>query len=300
MELHRSDPQLVLAICTYRRPTELRRLMSSLKDQQWPVGSEILVIDNDAARSAAVVVADFVRDFPVPVNVHLEAAPGFATVRNAALNAAPPDACVCFIDDDAFVPPGWLSVMWRAHVANPSAIVRSRYLFVPSIPDSADGVADLIGRTNLSTLSPGGTSGLLLPLRLLKDLRFDPYFDFAGGEDLDLLSRLQARGVHQVVAETVVLEPDRVGASTWDEQRTFARWNGRLATILRQRQGKKTVGFRLQAILQATRASAHMVLRFLLRRSDATQAYRAFAASRWSMAFAPIRPPKELGSRPLK
>ncbi len=289
---------LVIAICTRARPATLRRLLDCLAAQNWPPAVSVLVVDNDDSHSAQSVVDALSGSFPVRLDYVAQDTPGYATVRNAALDRVEPGAGVCFIDDDAMVPDGWVQTMRDEQVRHPDAVIRSRYLHVAELPSTSDALTTLVQEVRMEELLPAGTSGLLLPASVVQDFRFDSYFDLSGAEDMDLLARLDARGFVQVLADAVVVEEDRVQILTQAQQRELARWNGRLATIAMAR-GTSTLGFRVQALLQSLSASAQTAVRLLVRRPQAASAYRNLAVSRWAMVSAPIRPPASLPARPV-
>ncbi|MDP2014741.1 MAG: glycosyltransferase family A protein, partial [Actinomycetota bacterium] len=258
-----------------------------------------LVVDNDFAHSARAVVDAVAGAFPVELDYVTQDIPGHATVRNTALDRVSANTAVCFVDDDAMLPPGWVASMRDEQFRQPTAVIRSRYLHVAQLPTASEALTKLVDSVRISDLLPAGTSGLLLPASAVEEFRFDPYFDRSGAEDMDLLARLAARGYVQVLADAVVIEEDRVQVLTQAQQRELARWNGRLATIAMSRRGTSTLGFRLKALLESASASAHAVVRFVLRRPQAGSAYRNLAVSRWAMVSAPLRPPASLPARPV-
>ncbi len=290
---------LVIAICTRGRAASLSRLLDCLALQEWPAGASVLVVDNDPSQSARVVVEQGVDAFPVPLDYVAQEKPGYATVRNSALDRVGAGTAVCFIDDDALVPGGWVPAMRTAQASHPTAVIRSRYLHVAQFPESINELSRVIGGGQLSSLQPAGTSGLLLPSAVVEGFRFDPYFDHSGAEDMDLLARLQEHGFVEHIADAVVVEEDRVQVMSLAQQRALARWNGRLATIALARRGSSTLGFRWRALLQALSAWANAALRSVLGRRQASAAYRSLAASRWAMVTAPLHPPSSLPARPV-
>lgn len=289
---------LVIAVCTRARPKALLRLLDCLSTQSWPHDVSVLVVDNDLTHSARSVVDAVSGEFPVGLDYVSQDIPGYATVRNAALDRVLAGAAVCFIDDDAVVPPGWVQSMRDAQIRQPAAVIRSRYLHVAELPGTSDALSTLVEGVHLADLLPAGTSGLLLPSAVVAEFRFDSYFDLSGAEDMDLLARLQARGYVEVRADAVVIEEDRVQVLTQAQQRELARWNGRLATIALSRRGTSTLGFRAHALLQSASACAQAAVRIVLGRQQAAHAYRNLAVSRWAMVSAPLRPPASLPSRP--
>lgn len=294
------DATLVIAVCTLGRPQTLSRLLRSIAAQDSAEGWRVVVIDNDDAASALSVVDSEREAMPVPLGYAVEPRSGFASVRNAALVAAGDAADVCFIDDDAVVPAGWVSTMLRTREQFPLAIVRSRYAHVHVVPEDPSEVAAAVDRLRpLDQYGPAGTSGLLLPWRTRGGLRFDTYYDQSGGEDLDLLLRLERSGAQTVIADTVVLERQRVGALPMEDQLRLARWNGALSIIIRTRAGAPTRAVRWRARWEALSAITRAAISTMLRKEAAAAGYRGMAVGRWAMATAPGDAPVQIGSRPV-
>lgn len=294
-----TSPTLVVAICTRRRVEQLTRLLATLHEQEWPLGSHLLIVDNDPEGSSSKAVLKASEDFPVPVEYVIEPLTGFATVRNRALSLCPSSSTVCFIDDDAVVPPDWLRRMWEASLANPDSLVRSRYAFVQQIPLDLSGLSQVIQELGpIARLGPAGTSGLLLPLRALNGCSFDRFYDLSGGEDIDLIMRLESAGVLSFIADTLALEESRHHATSRAEQRALAHWNGRLIMTIRQRAGLPTFCFRARAFVESASAVLRWGVASALRRVKAAEGFRSLAVGRWASVTAPWKPPVELGRRP--
>ena len=51
--------EICVCIATHRRPQQLERLLTPLVEQQEAPPFEVVVVDNDAGRSAELVVANF-------------------------------------------------------------------------------------------------------------------------------------------------------------------------------------------------------------------------------------------------
>lgn len=290
---------LVVAVCTLDRPRELRRLLDALAAQDWPSGCSVLVVDNDPGMSARAVV-DGARDaMAVPLAYVTEPSRGFATVRNRVLHELPDTATVLFIDDDAVVPPTWVTVMERARTTSPGCLIRSRYAHVPQVPEEPARIAETVAAlAPLEAHGPAGTSGLLLPADVRAGLRFDPYFDRSGGEDVHLLAVLARRGIASVLAPTLVLEGARSQALSRAQQLELARWNGRMTMAVMQRTGERTLGRRIRCTAAAVPALARGLIREARCRSDAATGHLAYAANLWAQATAPLRPPAAMGARP--
>jgi glycosyltransferase involved in cell wall biosynthesis len=101
--------RLTVAVCTRRRPDQLRRALHSLAGQA-PAPAEVLVVDNapdDApTRAAAADLAPLVRYISEPV-------PGLDFARNRALREAT-QPVLAFLDDDAVAAPDWARALASA------------------------------------------------------------------------------------------------------------------------------------------------------------------------------------------
>ncbi|MEJ7809808.1 MAG: glycosyltransferase [Gemmatimonadaceae bacterium] len=111
-------PNVTAAICTHRRPAQLRRALRSLRGQTEPP-AEILVVDNAPAgdETRAVVLGEF-----PGVRYVREAAAGLDFARNRALAEATSDI-VAFLDDDAVADPVWVAATRAVFRDNPVVLV---------------------------------------------------------------------------------------------------------------------------------------------------------------------------------
>jgi len=292
-------PDLVIAICTRNRPVTLSRLLDCLSSQKWPPNTSLLVVDNGLEQSAEQLVHSAAGMFPVTVRYLPESKIGYASVRNRAVNECLTSSAVCFLDDDAVVPNDWIVSMHAAHLKNPVSLVRSRYSHVITMPTGAGEVLDLresLG--SIQSLSPAGTSGLLIPIAALGPERFDEFFNYSGGEDIDLLQRLMRKGVSEIIADTVVFEQQRVASLPLRNQLRLALWNGRLATIMKVRAGLPTVRYRLSSALEIFPALIRATTRLGIGRVHSSAGYLVFAAGRFGMVFGPLSSPSQIGNRP--
>lgn len=174
---------------------------------------EIVVVDNDAARSAEPVVAGFAARTRHLIEYRCEPRRNIALARNLAVEAAA-GGHIAFIDDDEFPQPGWLAGMWDACRSHGAAGVLG-----PVRPhfEQPPPAWILKGRFCERREHPTGTTmdwndcrtGNLLFRRDI--LRADePPFDArfgTGGEDKDFFRRMTAAG-HRFVwcNEAVVFE----------------------------------------------------------------------------------------------
>ena len=103
-------PHISVCICTYRRPEMLRRLLEKLEIQDVDDGRfdySVVVADNDKARSAEGLVADFKNNSTLDLTYCSQPERNIALTRNASIANARGDL-IAFIDDDEFPGPDWL------------------------------------------------------------------------------------------------------------------------------------------------------------------------------------------------
>ena len=194
---------VAIIIPTLRRPESLERALRSLFAQTGVADrvSEIVVVDNDPAGSAADGVEALRLLSPWPlVYVHAPR-PGVATARNAGL-AATKAPLIAFLDDDEAASPGWLAALLKARESTGADAV-----FGPITGRAPEAEAWLkpylerfFGRegpegTGLIETPYGcGNSLMVRATALPGPAPFDAASDQAGGEDDALFAALKARG----------------------------------------------------------------------------------------------------------
>jgi succinoglycan biosynthesis protein ExoM len=92
-----------VCIPTHKRPVLLEKLLNSLEAQQLPAGVEleIIVVDNDAQRSAEEVVKKFSRNSVHDCRYYMQPDKNISITRNMAVKKASGDL-ILFIDDDNY------------------------------------------------------------------------------------------------------------------------------------------------------------------------------------------------------
>jgi glycosyltransferase involved in cell wall biosynthesis len=209
----------LVAIATYRRPDSLRALLASLEPQVREHGAHVVVVDNDAAGSAATVAASS----PAVTTYLIEPSPGIAEARNAALDRFDDRYdIILFIDDDETAAPGWLSAVLgflqsddadialgavQTDLAGAPAWVRRGGYLQRGVPPT--GTACPSAATNNVAVRRRSWLAAGAP-------RFDPTFSTTGGSDTELFLRLTEAGLKiRFVAEAVMYEhlpPERMRA----------------------------------------------------------------------------------------
>lgn len=204
-----------VCIATYRRPDRLRSLLDDLVLQQFLPG-EVVVVDNDAAASAAPVVqARLAAGAPFPIHYAVQPEKNISITRNRTVTLAH-GVWLAFIDDDERAPPAWLArlceVVWRCHADGVLGPVE------PNLPADApawirrgrfyEWARMATGRVVPPNKLRFGNVMLRSSLLLGEPPPFDPAYGLTGGEDGDLLTRLVQRGARIVWCdEAVVHEP---------------------------------------------------------------------------------------------
>jgi succinoglycan biosynthesis protein ExoM len=104
-----------VCICTFKRPSLLKRLLGQL-DRQHRDGSfdfSVIVADNDYLQSARQVVLEFAASSCVSTVYCVEPQQNIALARNMALQNSKGDF-IAFIDDDEFPTKSWLCNLFKA------------------------------------------------------------------------------------------------------------------------------------------------------------------------------------------
>jgi glycosyltransferase involved in cell wall biosynthesis len=104
-----ATPDVTVIVPTYRRAT-LARTLQGIALQEPDFSFELIVVDNDGARSAEPVVADHAPAMRAPVRYLYEPRTGSSYARNTAIAAAN-GAVIAWCDDDAEPQPGWLAAL---------------------------------------------------------------------------------------------------------------------------------------------------------------------------------------------
>ncbi|RZU34450.1 glycosyltransferase family 2 protein [Blastococcus saxobsidens] len=236
--------RVTIAVPTYRRPDELRALLPLLLAQAREVAAggyavDVLVVDNDPGRGAAVTVSEMTAP---ELRYAAEPTPGIAAVRNRALAEAAGATLLAFIDDDERPQPGWLAALldtWSATgAAAVSGVVISEYA---GALDPWIDAGNFYFRSRRPTGTPidvAACGSLLLDLDQIRSLgvRFESALGLAGGEDT-LFSRALTRAGGRIVwcDESAAIDCVPVERMTraWVLTRAWSHGNTAVLTELR-------------------------------------------------------------------
>jgi len=204
---------ITVCICTYRRATLLRRLLSTLEEQvtDGAFTFSVVVVDNDAAQSARAVVAEASAAGHREIVYAHEPEKNIARARNRTLASARGEY-VAFIDDDEFPSPRWLLQLLETSRAQNAAGVLAPVLAHFDVAPPAwlvrSGITD---RPRHPTGTPIGlgdarTGNVLLERRLVAGVAepFDVRFA-SGGEDVDFFRRMMEQGGRFVWCDEAVV-----------------------------------------------------------------------------------------------
>ncbi|CAO3455814.1 hypothetical protein [Azospirillum argentinense] len=249
--------KLVVCVCTYRRPKDLHRTLLSLEGLTFnpdaPLDVEVLVVDNDPARSAEPLCREMAQDWRFPIRYAAEPVPGIPAARNRCLDETTDADLIAFIDDDEVASPGWLDWLVTAMERTGAAVVAG-----PVLPIYEKRPPDWLTKGRFHDLQrmPTGsepaycaTGNVLFRRSILKGgVRFDPELSLSGGSDVLFFEQIRRQGHRIVWCDEATIE-EHVPAS-----RMTARW------ILRR-------AFRLGTCVSLTEAKLNGQRRTLVKRS---------------------------------
>lgn len=228
--------KVTVAICTFRRPDSLSKLLSDISGQRFlrvkGVELSILVVDNDDQCSARDVVTNAGAFIKYPVRYVSQPVKGLSTVRNTALECCEGADFVAFVDDDEHVIDTWLEEL-LFHGVNPSVV----FVIGPVRPQFPVACPDYFVRSQLyhrrefpdgAMVLSGNTGNSLLRVAWLraKGLRFRSEFDQSGGEDTCFFADVVSHGGNGVYAAlAIAYEPvARERLSIWWLMRRRCRY----------------------------------------------------------------------------
>lgn len=256
---------LMISVCipTFRRPSQLKRLLESLENQELPsyCTFEIVVVDNDINRSAMKVCKEFRQTSNLDLCYLVESEQNIALVRNLSITQAAGE-WVAFIDDDEMVEPVWLSKLISTQMETGADAVLGPVL--PVFSQSASKwikMGKFLERPRQKTKSlitkDTRSGNVLIKKKLFETFQFDLDFGLTGGEDTELFQRILQSGAKFVWCDEAIVKewvPQERCNVQWILRRGF---NGGLVHTkikLKQIKNGKVVSFVLLKSLGITLA----------------------------------------------
>ena len=248
-------PELSVCIATYRRADRLDALLGDLCQQSLRP-FEIIVVDNDRDASARATVERWKAQAPFPIIYDVQPVKNISITRNRSVEFARGE-WIAFIDDDERAPTHWLTrLMHHALSSNYDGVLGP---VEPVLPPEAPGwirKGRFYDWARMQTGTPIPPNQLRFGNLVLRGslLRtgappFDEAYGLTGGEDGDLLTRLQLDGARlSWCDEAVVLEPV-------ESARLSARWLVRRSLRGGQDFARHTLAGRYGEVSTATRVS---------------------------------------------
>lgn len=237
--------KIVVAICTYRRPDGLTRLLGHLPALRDADGErpalDVVVVDNDAA-GEGIAACDALRaSYAFPLHASAASGSGISAARNAACTAAlalDPDV-VAFLDDDEWPAEDWLAELLRVQREHDADAVGgpTRSVFPegtdPALADIPYYGADMALPDGAPCLLQAGGNFLIRASTLarLAPSFFHADFAHSGSEDLAFFIHLGQLGARMHWAANALafedVPADRL-APDWLEHRVVNVANGRV------------------------------------------------------------------------
>jgi len=304
---------LAVVICTFHREKLLAELLMSLSRQKLPDGLnlEVVIVDNSDEGSAAEVIASAATQAPFPLTGLVAHPPNISVARNAGV-AATQAPFIVFLDDDQKLDEAWLAAIaaalrqdgvdaWFGRVlprfeAQEPLSPMTRRLFSRDLAAPAGTRLIALGPGKNKDISLATNNSIFRRSAIPQDeAPFDTAFGNGGGEDYDLICRMERNGSRFVwmpdaVAYEVVpaqrCAPDYLTARFFAGGQAFA-----LAAARASAHPRRTRWIlRLKALVQAGLHLARWPL--VLRRSAGERLdYRyTWAGIAGKLSFGDIRP----------
>lgn len=111
-------PAVTLVICSRNRASALPECLQRVTNLRVNSSWELILVDNGSTDATGKVMLDYLASAPFPGLYLLDATPGNGAGRNAATVQARADI-ICFIDDDCYIDPDYLTNALR-HFEDPT------------------------------------------------------------------------------------------------------------------------------------------------------------------------------------
>jgi succinoglycan biosynthesis protein ExoM len=236
--------QLAVCICTYRRPDDLRRLVTRLVEEANDLREiaklTVVVVDDDPDASARQVVESMDSEFVAGIRYASTGSGNISTARNHAVATGMPGSdCLAFIDDDCLPDVGWLRHLLAVQQSTGCEVVCG-CCYDEAPPGSPKWLLDapfLAGPRELpneAVITIGSIKNTLVTTAFLSRSRvqFDTEFGIAGGEDVMWFSAAAMAGATmRYAANGVVREMTPVSRTGFPYLLKRALWFGNTEVV---------------------------------------------------------------------
>lgn len=200
------DQRIKVAICTYRRPELLDRLLRALvalHDEARPSSLAVVVVDDSPEREGSSIVRAIQAVTTLPIDYVGLGSQNISLARNTAFEAALVDSdWVAFLDDDCAPHLDWLDRMFDVQRDHDADIVTAgvRYVAPPSAPawlQQDDFIEDFNPYGDGDVPDHGCMANVVLRSAWFlehADVRFKRHLGETGGEDMLFLDNAVSRG----------------------------------------------------------------------------------------------------------
>ncbi|MFW1677943.1 glycosyltransferase family 2 protein [Pontibacter sp. JAM-7] len=252
---------ICICVCTCQRGELLKTCLASLAAvsvQGFQLS--VLIVDNDADRSAESLVNGFNESFPFPLRYVCEAKRGIPCARNRAVEDVLQQGSdyLVFIDDDEWVEPDWLLKLFQLCQENSGEVVVSGGV-MSELPTETPPEIRALFNKRLNSHARGkrlescATNNVLVPMAAIKQhsLRFDESRPLAGGTDVIFFKEATAKGVRilkcpdALVHEIIPVSRTRLG---WLSKRKYRA--GITEAWRKKKNGRAVFGIFVSALFQ--------------------------------------------------
>ena len=227
------DARINICICTCRRAELLKKCLASIAVINMPerVQVYVSVVDNDQSQSAAEYVEKLKQTYPFSLHYRHVISSGIPYARNSAIELTLELSCdyLVFIDDDEWVEPEWLKLLYGYSRRVGGEAIVSGHVIQELPVDVSKTVARFFVKRERDTgtvLSACATNNVLIPAFVMAGLglRFSEENPHMGGEDTIFFTLASQKGVPiYKCAEAIVHEviPESKANMAWLSRRKF-------------------------------------------------------------------------------
>jgi len=229
---------VIVAVCTYRRPDYLARLLDSFAALECSRPTSFVIVDNDGNDPRiAEMVSDFEARSGRKAVCVIEREPGISAARNAAITQARSlgGELLAMLDDDEWAPSNWLEELLRERDRSSARVIGG-----PVRPVFSERRKALEKHARFWSVEREYLHGKpfvfctcnflidMDAITFLGEQPFDPAFGITGGGDTVFFRKLANAGVPMSWAEDAYLYeeiPDSRASLKWLRQRRYRMGN---------------------------------------------------------------------------